>query len=73
MWMMPLLLHVNQKSDYDDDDRLLHVLLHHLLSGLTLVLQSDAFNLSNSEEDRPECWALFSLICRCISRLWHEI
>ena len=22
MWMMPLHLHVNQKSDYDDDDKL---------------------------------------------------
>ena len=24
MWMMPLHLHVNQKSDYDDDDRTKH-------------------------------------------------
>ena len=23
MWMMPLHLHINQKSDYDDDDELL--------------------------------------------------
>ena len=24
MWMMPLHLHVNQKSDYDDDDDQIH-------------------------------------------------
>ena len=23
MWMMPLHLHINQKSDYDDDDKCL--------------------------------------------------
>ena len=27
MWMMPLHLHVNQKSDYDDDDGLLRYLI----------------------------------------------
>ena len=25
MWMMPLHLHVNQKSDYDDDDKVLDI------------------------------------------------
>ena len=24
MWMLPLYLHVNQKSDYDDDDMIIH-------------------------------------------------
>ena len=41
MWMMPLHLHVNQKSDYDDDDDLVGILqvsIARLIPKVTLML-----------------------------------
>ena len=51
MWMMPVHLHVNQKSDYDDDDDFpdKHILRHrhNFITNDPLLFISDAISRKN--------------------------